>query len=120
MMIAISTLTIDPLGDHLLIVKPGAVDLGGTTRRVSRIATLDGGAYIQDGGSTVADKTIVIDLTDQTKTTIDALKYLCQQYPIVILLTEDGAFRAAPERVSLSSNRASMSLLVVGVGEIKL
>jgi hypothetical protein len=119
MMLAISTLTIDPFGAQLLNLKPGAANLGDTSRRVSRVATLDGGASVLDGGYTVADRTISIDLSDQSRETIAALKYLCQVHTMLLVLTEDGAFRAAPERISISGNSARMSLLVAGIGEVK-
>jgi hypothetical protein len=117
MMIALSTLTIDPFGSQLLEVPRASSNLGDTARRVSRVATLDGGAAVLDAGYTVADRTIAIDLTGQTKTVVDALKYLCEMYDALIVMTEDGAFLAAPERIS--SNGARMSLLVSGVAEIK-
>lgn len=120
MMLAISTLIIDPLGAQLLDLPPGAANLGDTARRVSRVATLDGGAAIMDGGYTVADRTISIDLSGQRRATVDALKYLCATHTMLLLLTEDGAFRAAPERVSVTANSASMVLLVAGIGEIKI
>ena len=43
MMIAISTLTIDPFGAQLLNLPAGTTTLGDTERRLSRVATLDGG-----------------------------------------------------------------------------
>lgn len=119
-MLALATLVVDPFGAQLLDLPAGSADLGDTSRRVSRVATLDGGAAVLDGGYTVADRTINIDLTGQSKATVDALKYLFQVHEKLILLTEDGAFNAAPERVSVSGNTARMTLLVSGVGEVKL
>lgn len=118
-MLAIATLTIDPFGHQVLRLRPGAADLGDTARRVSRVATLDGGASILDGGYTVTDRTISVDLTGQSRETVDALKYLFATHAMLLVLTEDGAFKAAPERISISGNSARMTLLVAGVGEIK-
>ena len=120
MMFAIATLTSDPFGSQLLDLPPGAANLGDTSRRVSRIATLDGGASVLDGGYAVADRTISVDLAGQSKTVIDALKYVFQNHTKINVLTEDGAFMAAPERISISGDSASMSLLVSGVAKIKL
>ena len=119
MMLAISTLTVDPYGAQLLDLPPGAANLGGTSRRVSRVATLDGGATVLDGGSTVADRTISVDLTGQSKTIVDALQLLFSTHAKVLLLTEEGAFMAAPERISAGDN-STMSLLVSGTAQIKL
>ncbi len=119
MMLAIATLTIDPFGAQLLDLPVGTTSLGDTTRRLSRVATLDGGATILDGGYTVTDRTITIDLAGQTKQTVDDLKYLCEVYEKLVVMTEDGAFMAAPERVSIGRNQ-SMTLLVSGIAEIKL
>ena len=120
MMLGIATLTIDPVGSQLLTLKPGAANLGDTARRVSRVATLDGGASIIDGGYTVTDRTISVDIADQTRETIDALKYLFQTHTMLLLFTEDGAFKAAPERITITGNSARMTLLVAGVAEVKL
>lgn len=120
MMLALATLTVDPFGAQLLTLKPGRSNLGDTSRRVSRVATLDGGASVLDGGYTVADRTISLDISDQTKETVDALKYLCSVHSSLLVLTEDGAFKASPERVSISGNSARMTLLVSGIAEVKL
>lgn len=120
MMIAMATLTIDPFGWQLLRLKPGSSNLGDTARRVSRVATLDGGSAVLDGGYTVADRTISLDISDQSRDTVAALKYLCSVHPVLLVMTEDGAFKASPERVSISGNSARMTLLVSGVAEVKL
>jgi hypothetical protein len=120
MMLAISTLTIDPFGDQLLSLPPGAVNLGDTARRVSRVATLDGGAAILDSGYTVADRTISIDLASQPRETVDALKYLCANHAAVLVFTEEGAFRASPERISTGFAFVRMTLLVSGIAEIRI
>jgi hypothetical protein len=119
MMIALATLTIDPRGAQLLNLSPGYANMGDTARRISRVATLDGGASILDGGYTVADRTISINLADQSRETIDDLKYLCQVYSMLLVLSEDGAFLAAPERITINGATATMSLLVSGIGQIK-
>lgn len=119
MRIALATLTVDPYGAQLLDLKPGSSNLGDTARRVSRVATLDGGASVLDGGYTVADRTISLDLSGQTRTVVDELKYLCQNYATLVVMTEDGAFLAAPERLTMSGNAARMTLLVSGIGEIR-
>lgn len=119
-MLAISTLTVDPYGAQLLTFKPGQVNLGDTARRLSRVATLDGGATVLDGGYTLADKTIRLDLSSQSREVVDALRYLCAMYTKLLVLTEEGAFSAAPERVSISGQSISMTLLVTGAAEIKL
>lgn len=119
MMLSIATKTIDPFGAQLLYLRPGGASLGDTSRRVSRIATLDGGASIMDGGYTDTDRTIVVDLDGQDRITIDALKYLFQTYSSIIVMTEDGAFSAAPERISINASSARMTLLVSGPAEIK-
>jgi hypothetical protein len=119
MMLALATLTMDPSGSMLLDLPAGTANLGDTARRISRVATLDGGAVVLDGGYTVADRTLVVDLTGQTKETIDALKYLFQTYSTLVAMTEDGAFLAAPERLSHTANNARMTLLVSGAAEIR-
>lgn len=119
MMIGFATLTIDPLGALLLNVSRDGTNLGDTTRRVSRVATLDGGATILDGGYTVADRTIIINLADQTRVTVEALKHMTEVHSKVLVLTEAGAFTATPSSIADSVRSATMTLLVSGVAEIK-
>ena len=116
MKIALSTLTADPFGAQLLDIAPGRASLGNTSRRVSRIATLDGGASIIDGGYSVADRNISVDISSQTRATVDELRYLFQSYSALLVLTEEGAFRAAPENIS----ETRMTFLVSGIAEIRL
>ena len=119
MMIALSTLTIDPFGHQVIHLDAGRAGFGDTARRVSRIATLDGGAAILDGGYTVADRTITLDLTGQDKTLIDDLKYLTEMYSKLLVFTPDGAFTATPERLSEQGGTVRMTLLVSGIAELK-
>lgn len=113
MRLSISTQTADPFGSITLEIDATATNLGDTSRRVSRVATLDGGASIIDGGYTVADRTITVDLTGQDRETVDTLRYLFQTYSELVVLTEEGAFLATPERIT-SGTSPRMTLLVSG------
>ena len=118
MRIAFATLVLDPFGSLVLELAPGGANLGDTARRVSRVATLDGGVAMMDGGYTVADRTMTLNLAGQSRATMNAVKYLVQNYASIIVMTEDGAFMASPERLSLNGAAASVSLLVSGIAKI--
>jgi len=120
MRIAISTLTADPLGSHVLTLQDSTKNkLGDTARRVSRVATLDGGAALIDSGYSVADKTITLDLSWQDQEVIDDLRYLVSMYSTVLVFTEEGAYTAALERLTGGRTGGMLTLLVVGDAEIK-
>jgi len=97
--ITISSPVADVLG--VVVVK---VTAGTTTdtvsRRVTRSATLDGGAVFVDGGQTEADETINIDLQGIEKTVYDNLSRMVKLYPRLVVASEDGVFYAAPNRLT--------------------
>jgi hypothetical protein len=91
-----------------------STNVGDWRRRVSRTATLDGGVAVTDSGFTHADRTLTIGLQGQTQATVDQLRSLCALHSAVIVMLSDGAYRAVPESVSVSGNRAVMTVLLTG------
>ncbi len=112
--IAISTPTADPDGALLLYVSEERSSLGDWSRRVQRTATLDGGAFVVDGGFSHADRTVRVDLSDQPRETHEVAKQIVELYDSVILMLPDGAYRATPERYVQTGSVATISLLITG------
>ena len=68
-------------------------------RRVSRTATLDGSSVITDSGYTDTDRTLEIRARiSEAQETI--IKYLLQTYTLLTVVTNEGCYTCAPERLS--------------------
>lgn len=119
---AVSTLTYDPLGSIVFQIDPGdAYAFRSVERRVTRTATLDGGAVIVDGGYSPADRTLRLKLSSDTSAdTMLAIQRIFKTYSMVILFTPEAAFNAAPQSFSVSSNSATANFLVKSLAEVKL
>jgi hypothetical protein len=111
-MAALSTLTFDPEGFVLLSLIDDA-ELGITQRRVNRVATLDGGAAVNDYGFSDADRIIELRWRPLTRAQESNLKRLVQQYASLVISTADGVFLASPETYTPGAEESSMRLLVV-------
>lgn len=78
-------------------------------RRVTRTATLDGGAIVYDTGYAAADREMVISTHLEY---LQWLRRMSQLYSKVTLTTEEGAFRGVPERFRIRDNRAELVVLI--------
>jgi hypothetical protein len=110
-MIGLATLQYDPEGALLLNELPSGTNFGQITRRVSRRATLDGGAAFEDRGSYVADREIRVELRPDP-TLGDTLGRLVETYRWLLISTPDGVFLVAPNRAELHSDRFRLTFLV--------
>jgi hypothetical protein len=118
MLIGISTLVADPLGDFLFDIDPSKSRLDNRTRRVSRVATLDGSSATMDSGYSDTDRTIVAELGTLTELEWMRLRYIFMMYSTVLLFLPDGAFRASPESLSKTTSRHSVTFLISGAGAL--
>lgn len=91
-MISLSATTYDPSG--CLVLKTRARNAHQGARRGSVTATLDGGAYVYDGGYSVADQTLTATLRRPSREQLVALQYLVAYYGTIVLCCETGAFSA--------------------------
>ncbi len=98
-MIGISTTTFDVNGSMLLTDVDDRSDKPEISRRVTRKATLDGNAEIEDMGSSDADRTFTIRARGLSKADYDKLALMVQLYPLLVITTAEGAFEGAPERI---------------------
>lgn len=112
MLIRLSTTTFDPLGVIELDVNSEQSDFGEARRRVTRIATLDGGAVFNDFGLAQADKTITLVWAIASKTQQDAVERLVRLYALVQVSVPTGIFLAAPEAYASTQSTGTLTLLV--------
>jgi ferric-dicitrate binding protein FerR (iron transport regulator) len=82
-------------------------------RRVNRVRTLDGGAVINDGGFSDADRTIVLRWRTTSAAHDAAVERMVRLYELVNVSTRSGVFAAAPERFDPGDDESSLSLLVL-------
>ncbi len=109
----IAATTYDPEGAVSLTVRPGDTDFGETRRRVSRIATLDLGAAVNDFGASYADQTITLVWTPKDPAIEAAVARLVRLYSRLWLSNEGGCFLVVPESYQPRNDRSTLVLLVL-------
>jgi hypothetical protein len=111
MQVHITSLTFDLQGAVSLDLLP-ETDLGETRRRMNRIATLDGGAAVNDFGHSVADRTLTLNW--KADEAVDALMArLVRVYGRLRVSMRDGVFLVAPELHRVDRDVSTARLLVL-------
>ena len=111
MLNTISTLVFDP--DGYIELMCGEDAPSDVRRRVNRVATLDGGAAINDFGFSHADRTISLRWTVTQRATEAAVDRLVQTYSRLAVSTRAGVFLSAPEVFSPGPSESTLRLLVL-------
>ena len=108
--VCITAVAYDPLGALWLLLQPQSV-LPEQVRRLNRVATLDGGAVLNDYGLTAADLTLALRWTPASRAEHQALQRLVQP-GLVRVATPEGLYLAGVERYSPGPGESSLTLLV--------
>lgn len=111
MRVVLSSTEFDPLLPIELEALPSS-ERGEWSRRVNRVATLDGGAVFNDFGFTHADRTMRIVWQPTSQAQEAAVARLVQTYSRITVSTPDGLFLAAPQILSPSDSTLTLTLLV--------
>lgn len=111
-MITISSTTFDLNGSVQINPLPDATD-GDIRRRVSRVATLDGGVATTDRGYSDGDRTLVYSWRVISRAHNDSVARLLRLYPRLHVSTPSGVFLAAPETFSPGQDQSTITLLVI-------
>lgn len=85
---------------------------GDTTRRMSRVSTLDGGAVVIDQGSTDADRTITLEWQSLPKDDEQTVEQMVQLYSRLNVSIDGAVYLAAPSRYT-PGETSQLELLVV-------
>lgn len=109
--VVLSSLEFDPLCPVELVAEPGT-RFGDTTRRVNRVATLDGGAVFNDFGSTAADRAIELIFRPTSAAHAASVRRLVETYSRITVSIPDGLFLAAPQSYQPDDEEARLVLLV--------
>lgn len=81
------------------------------TRRVSRIATLDAGAVINDSGYTDKDRALIIE-ADVTAAQKEILDHMIQNYSRLNVSTKSGFFVCAAQQFWLDNGQIRLIIWV--------
>lgn len=110
-MIVLSTLLFDPDG-VMRIDEIADSDVGAITRRVNRVATLDGGAVVNDSGYSPADRTFKIRWRADDASYQSASR-LVRLYPQLRVTTDEGVFIGAPSNLERRGGIATLTILAL-------
>jgi len=102
MLVSLCALLYDYAGDFILNLDMQKSDLSVMVRRVSRTATLDGGAMIVDNGYTASDATfkLVPQAATQSEALKNAIYQLVKLHSSLTLSTPDGCYLGAISAVN--------------------
>jgi hypothetical protein len=87
--------------------------LGNTTRRVTRIATLDGGAALNDFGHSYADRTVTLRWEPTSPQQLQNLERMVRLYSKLLLAKDDGLFLVAPRALITENQIYELELLML-------
>ncbi|MBW2342501.1 MAG: hypothetical protein JRF53_00550 [Deltaproteobacteria bacterium] len=90
---------------------PDGSKLDRFSRRVSRRATLDGDAVVNDSGYSDMDRTLIVEaeITEAQKAT---LEYMIKTYSRLNISSRAGFFVCAPENIEADNGQLKLTLLV--------
>jgi hypothetical protein len=108
----LSTLTFDLEGAVMLPLLTDS-QRGETARRVNRVATLDGGAVLNDMGHSYADRTVTLRFAADDQVVYAAVERLVRLYGRLRLTDDDGVYLVAPERLRPANDAHELTLLVL-------
>lgn len=81
-------------------------------RRVTRTATLDGGATFTDTGYSDADRTIEVTQERATRDEYEKLRFLMKNFELLILCQDDGAYLGAMSQLLVEGGDVTVVFLV--------
>ena len=99
MIVSLCSVLFDYAGDHLLDASPSGSNFSLLSRRVSRTATLDGGALVVDNGFSVSDATFTISLPDISAAQHAALSASIKRHSLFTLSFRQGCYLGVVEAV---------------------
>jgi len=113
-MIGLSTKLFNLDGHWVLNPKLNSTDYRKIERRVSRSATLDGGASIIDQGYSDGDRTFKFDFVDLSPDIVSSIESAIKVYSEFLLCSDVGAFFVTPSLFDYRNNTLTLNLLVSG------
>lgn len=90
----------------------GDTELETVSRRLSRTATLDGGAVIYDTGHSSGDRTFNLFFPGISQANSELLQAWTKAYSILHITTAESTFEIAPETYKYARGRGQLTALV--------
>ena len=113
MIIGLSSIIHDADGFRFLKQSPDQQDQNtDISRRCSRVATLDGGAVVNDSGYSVADRTFTVKTRDDDGAITTWARRMIQTYSSVHLATDEGFFTGTPSRMWIRGMYLYIEILI--------
>lgn len=109
-MISISPMQYDPDG-ALMLASETSVKAP-TTRRVTQVATLDGGALLSDGGFSHGDRTLAVKIAGPTGPQLRRVRQMQRAYPELLFSWVEGLFVGAIQHASETNGVLTLTFLV--------
>ena len=81
------------------------------SRRVSRVATLDGGSVVTDSGYSDTDRTLTIE-ADVTEVQKALLEYMIKNYSLWNVVTGSGHFVCSPKSMNVDNGELRLILYI--------
>ena len=107
----LTTLDYSGLAPIELDLDLGASNLDDTSRRISRVATLDGGVVVTDFGFADGDRTITLATPAAVETRV-ALQTMQRSHGLIGVSLPDGYYSAGFESISLRGGLQLIGLLL--------
>jgi hypothetical protein len=111
MQINLGTTLYDLDGSIAIDVSNDSFD-GITSRRVSRVATLDRGVAVSDGGYAEGDRTLDYTWRTVSKDHNDSVERLVKVYPELWVSTSSGVFLVSPSNFTAGAEESTIQFLV--------
>lgn len=111
-MIGLATQTFSATGAVLLTRTRADSDIYGLGRRVSRVATLDGGVVLTDNGHAAGDRDLQIVADRVDVATHRAVEALVKNYGQLMVSTDAGCFLGAVEAMNYRDGKLQLKILV--------
>lgn len=112
MLVGISSIEFDALGHVVIDATYESAQGGERRRRMTRIATLDGGAVFNDFGFTDADRTIDLEWPPTSAVNDARIMRLAAVYGFCTLALPDGCYEAGIESYTPGTSANRLRLLI--------
>lgn len=110
-LIGLAARTYDPEGALLLPWRDGT-ETESISRRVNRVATLDGGVSISNRGHAPGDRTVVISLQGEPLALVERARRMLRLHSQVTVSLRDGCFTGVPSEYN--ERRQELTVLISG------
>ena len=109
--IGLAARTFDPEGAFMLPWRDGT-ETDSISRRVTRTATLDGGAAISNRGYSPADRTVTLSLEGQPLAVVERVRRLLRLHGNITVSLRDGAYLGVPDQ--FNERQLTLTVLIAG------